>query len=252
LRNFEDECLVRMLVTRPMPDAEETAARLAALDIEAAVLPLLVHETLETGLPDPGGFAALALTSANALRALQERHALEPYLDLPVFAVGNRTAAAAEACGFSRVSSAGGAFPDLVHLLANAALSGPVFYPAARDQSEDLGRSLAPHGVMVITTPVYAMQAIDRLPGETLGELQSGAIAAALFYSRRTAATFADLCGDRLPPAARDRLGVLCLSEAVAEPLLDAHFVRVGLADHPSEEAMMGLALSFARDQNPS
>ena len=45
---------------------------------------------------------------------------------------------------------------------------------------------------------------------------------------------------------------MLCLSEAVAEPLIDAHFVRVGLADHPSEEAMMGLALSFARDQNAS
>ena len=43
---------------------------------------------------------------------------------------------------------------------------------------------------------------------------------------------------------------MLCLSEAVAEPLLAAHFVRVGLADHPSEEAMMALALSFARDQN--
>ena len=43
---------------------------------------------------------------------------------------------------------------------------------------------------------------------------------------------------------------MLCLSETVAEPLIDAHFVRVGLADYPSEEAMMGLALSFARDQN--
>ena len=42
---------------------------------------------------------------------------------------------------------------------------------------------------------------------------------------------------------------MLCLSEAVAEPLIAAHFVRVSLADHPSEEAMMALALSFARDQ---
>jgi uroporphyrinogen-III synthase len=215
-------------------------------------VPLLVHETLDTGLPDPDGFAALALTSANALRALEERDALKPYLELQVFAVGDHTAAAATARGFSRVSSAGGTFADLVELLAHAGLVGPVFYPAARDQSGDLGRSLASHGVMVITTPVYAMQAIERLPDETLGELQSGAIDAALFYSRRTAAAFAELCGDRLPPAARDRFGVLCLSEAVAEPLLDAHFVRVGLADHPSEEGMMGLALSFARDQNPS
>jgi uroporphyrinogen-III synthase len=58
------------------------------------------------------------------------------------------------------------------------------------------------------------------------------------------------LAGDGLDRSVRTRLGVLCLSEAVAQPLVDAHFVRVGLADYPSEEAMMGLALSFARDHN--
>lgn len=46
------------------------------------------------------------------------------------------------------------------------------------------------------------------------------------------------------------RLAMLCISEAVAEPLVGARFVRIGLADYPSEEGMMGLCLSFARDQN--
>jgi uroporphyrinogen-III synthase len=31
---------------------------------------------------------------------------------------------------------------------------------------------------------------------------------------------------------------------------MDARFVRISLADRPSDEAMMSLALSFARDQN--
>ena len=70
--------------------------------------------------------------------------------------------------------------------------------------------------------------------------------------SRRTAETFARLCEGKLSRLSRLELGMLCISEAVAEPLIDAHFVRVGLADHPSEEAMMALALSFARDQNAS
>ena len=241
---------MKMLVTRPLPDAEETAARLAALDIETAIAPLLVQETLDTALPEPTGFAALALTSANALRALEDRAALRPYLGLPVFTVGDRTAAAARACGFTRVQSADGAFADLVALLAGAALPGPVLYLAARDQAGDLAKALAPSGVMVITVPVYAMQAVEQVAEPIVEELRSGAIGAALFYSRRTAAAFVRACGERLPPAIRGRLGVLCLSEAVAEPLLNAHFVRVGLAEHPSEEAMLGLALSFARDQN--
>jgi len=85
-----------------------------------------------------------------------------------------------------------------------------------------------------------------------IAELDGGAVEAALFYSRRSAGAFAMLAASRLSGKAKRRLGMLCLSETVAEPLIDAHFVRVGLADYPSEEAMMGLALSFARDQNAS
>ena len=62
--------MVRLLVTRPEPDASETAARLRALDIDAVVSPLLQARMLTTTLPPAPGFAALAITSANALRAL--------------------------------------------------------------------------------------------------------------------------------------------------------------------------------------
>jgi uroporphyrinogen-III synthase len=238
-----------MLVTRPQPDASETAARLAALDIEAALCPLLRHETLPSSLPDGRGFAALALTSTNALRALEERNVLKDYLDLPVYAVGDRTAAAARDLGFATVTSAAGSFADLVEVLAHAGLKGPVFYPAGREQAGDLPRSLAPFGVMVIVSQVYAMQPLEVLPAEIVGELEDGSIDAVLFYSRRTAETFARLCESQLSRLAKLELGVLCLSENVAEPLVNAHFVRIGLADYPSEEAMMALALSFSRDR---
>ena len=241
-----------MLVTRPEPDASETAGRLSALAIEATICPLLTFEPLTTSLPEPTGFAALALTSANALRALDGRGALGSYLKLKTFTVGERTAALARDYGFTDVTAAGGSLADLAEFLAHAGLSGPVFYPAGRDISGDLAKSLAPYGVMVITAQVYAMNPIGALPLEVRDDLVSGAIGAAMFYSRRTAETFVRLAGDGLGRAARTRLGMLCLSENVAQPLVDAHFVRVSLADYPSEEAMMGLALSFARDHNAS
>ncbi|HWA45156.1 MAG TPA: uroporphyrinogen-III synthase [Hypericibacter adhaerens] len=238
--------MVRMLVTRPEPDASETAARLSALDIEAVVEPLLSVETLPTTLPDATGFAALAVTSANALRALDARGELGRFTRLPVFTVGDRTAALARRLGFARVTSAGGNVEDLARLLARSGLAGPVLYPAARQLAGDLGKALAPHGIMVITAPVYAMHSATALSAATRQGLDEGEIDAGLFYSRRTAETFAGLAhglGDK------SKLGMLCLSEAVAEPLIAAHFVRVSLADHASEEAMMGLALSFAREQ---
>jgi uroporphyrinogen-III synthase len=238
--------MVRMLVTRPEPDASETAARLSALDIEAVVEPLLTAETLSTRLPEPTGFKALAATSANALRALETRGELARFSGVPVYGVGDRTAGVSRQIGFPTVHSANGNFGDLVRLLARAGLAGPVLYPSARQMVGDLGKALAPHGIMVITVPVYAMRSATGLSAETQHGLDAGVIDAGLFYSRRTAETFAGLAsslGDK------SRLGMLCLSEAVAEPLIAAHFVRVSLADHASEEAMMGLALSFARDQ---
>lgn len=238
--------MVRMLVTRPEPDASETAARLNALDIETVIEPLLIAETLQTTLPDTTGFAALAVTSASALRALHDRGDLPRMLNLPLYAVGDRTAETARHFGFAEVVSAHGSFDDLVALLSRAGITGPILYPAAMHQAGDLGKALAPYGIMVITTPVYAMRPAGKLSAATRAGLDTGDIGAALFYSRRTAQTFADLASGLGDPA---RLGVLCLSEAVAEPLVAAHFVRVALADYPSEEAMMGLALSFARDQ---
>lgn len=241
-----------MLVTRPEPDASETAARLAALDIEAAICPLLTFQTLPTSLPDPTGFAALALTSANALKALDQRGVLAAYFGLPVFAVGDRTAVRARDMGFSQVRSASGSFADLVDLLAHQKLSGPVFYPSGRDQAGDLAKSLSASGVMVITTHVYAMNPIAELPAQIVGELEDGNIDAALFYSRRTAEIFTRLSENHVSRLSRLELGMLCLSESIAEPLIDAHFVRVALADTPSEEAMMSLALSFSRDHTAS
>ncbi len=241
-----------MLVTRPEPDASETAARLAALDIGAVKAPLLKFTLLQTTLPEPPGFAALAATSTSALRALHDRGEIPRFRHLPLYAVGERTAGAAHALGFAEVISADGNLSALVDLLAQARLEGPILYPAARDQSGDLARALAPHGVMVITAPVYAMAAAERMDDGVLASLDGGNIAGGLFYSRRTAQTFVSLADSRLGREAHKQLGMLCLSEAVAAPLLDAHFVRVGLADHPSEEAMMSLALSFARDQNPA
>ncbi len=232
--------MVRLLVTRSEPDASETAARLRALDIEAVVEPLLAARTLTTTLPPADGFAALAITSANALRALHDRGEVPRLQSLPVYAVGDRSAAMARELGFAEVVSAAGNAQDLVALLAGAGVDGPVLYPTARHQAADLARALAPHGVMVITTAIYEMHPAQHLAAD-LGQFDG-----ALFYSRRTAETFT-----RLAPAgtARAQPGMLCLSEAVAAPLIAAHFVRVSLADHPSEEAMMALALSFAREQ---
>lgn len=242
--------MVRMLVLRPDPDGMQSAEHLRALDIEASLLPLFRRELLDTSLPEPTGFAALAVTSANALRALAARGVVEGFRHIRTFTVGEKTASEARALGFTDVSAADGTLASLVAHMAHHRIEGPIFYPAGKHLSGDLARSLAPYGVMVVTARIYEMVAVTAIPDATIAALEAGEIDAALFYSRRAAETFAALTEGRLSRATRTRLGMLCISEAVAGPLVDARFVRTSLADYPSEDAMMALALSFARDQN--
>ena len=240
--------MTRMLVTRPEPDAQGTLSRLRALDIDAVAAPLMVRQTLEASLPPADGFAAMVLTSTNAVRSLADRGVLADYAHLPVLAVGDRTAREAEEAGFAKVSSAAGALGDLVNAIRISGLKGPLFHPTGRHQAGDLAKALAPLGVMVATAKIYDMVAVEAMPEEVFTALADGGIGAVLAYSRRTAEIFATLAA-RLDPPQRRRIAMLCLSEAVAGPLLEAHFNRISLADRPDEDAMMALALAVAREQ---
>lgn len=242
---------MKMLVTRPEPDARSSLARLEALGIPAVAAPLMVRRTLDFTLPPANGFAALAITSTNALRALAEREALAPFLHLPLFAVGDRTAHEARQLGFSQVVAAGGTLDTLVTAIAISGVGGPIFYAAGKHLSGDLAHALAPHGLMVVTATVYDMVAQPELPPDILGQMEAGVIGAVLVYSQRTAEIFCQASASLSAPS-RKRLGCICLSEKVAQPLIRAHFNRLYLSDHPSEEAMMALALAFAREQTES
>jgi uroporphyrinogen-III synthase len=92
--------MTRVLITRPQPGAAETADRLLALGHEPLVVPLFVVEAKDWA-PPPAMPEAIMLTSAAAAR--EGGLAMAPFLGLPCFCVGARTAAAARSAGFTDV-----------------------------------------------------------------------------------------------------------------------------------------------------
>lgn len=240
---------VKLLVTRPEPDASRTAAHLAALGIEPVVAPLLEAIQQADPLPARESYSAIAFTSPNAVRFLARRDPDKPIFEKPVFAVGEATAQTAREAGFATVSAAQGTLADLVPLIAASRKGDTIFHPGGRDLSGDLAGALAPHGIEVRSATLYAMEQARALPPAVQAQLASGEIAGALFFSRRTAEAFANIAAGPDFTAVKAALRCLCLSENCAEPLIENHFPRIALADHPSHEAMMALALAFTRDQ---
>ncbi|MEO5612844.1 MAG: uroporphyrinogen-III synthase [Sphingomicrobium sp.] len=88
----------RLVVLRPEPGASETVERALVMGLDAFAMPLFAVEPVAWAAPDPREFDALLLTSANAVR--HGEAGLDALRALPVYAVGEATAAAARAAGF--------------------------------------------------------------------------------------------------------------------------------------------------------
>jgi uroporphyrinogen-III synthase len=237
--------LALMLVTRPEPDARETAARLADLGIEVMLAPLLTLAPLEIRLPPAEGYDGVVLTSANAVRALDARNALTPWLPLTAWCVGDRTAELALDAGFSKARSAGGGMKDLAGLLLKECAGGRLIYPCGEVVSGDLAGEVAPD-VRIERMAVYAMRSAENLPEAVTAGLSNGQIGSVLLYSQRSAELFVRLAGANVP---RGGIAALCLSEKVAGPMLAAGFSPVAVADNAREDAMLALASTFSRGE---
>jgi uroporphyrinogen-III synthase len=233
---------VRLLVTRPQPDAERTAAALRDAGHQVECAALLRIEPIRAAELGPGPWSALVLTSANALHALESLPRRADLLALPAFAVGRHTAAAARAAGFLDVTAAGGNVRELVqHIRGKPIGREPLLYLAGQDRSGDLAGDLAADGRIVSTVVVYRAVALEKFPSALAAALAAGAFDGVLHFSRRSAQAYLDCA--RAAALVDRALSVAhyCVSRQVAEPLAAAGADRIRIAERPEEAALIAL-----------
>ncbi|MEO5372700.1 MAG: uroporphyrinogen-III synthase [Alphaproteobacteria bacterium] len=230
---------VRALVTRPGEDAGTLAGLLAARGLEVAFEPLLAIEILPQPV-DLGGVQAILVTSANGARALA---ACTAERDLPVFAVGDASARAARALGFTSVDSADGDVAALAALVTRRLRpeAGALFQAAGSVVAGDLGGDLARAGFAVRKVRLYEARTATALSPATATLLRQGGLDLALFYSPRTAATFVDLVRRVGLENGVASISAYCLSEAVRSTLVALPWRIARVAVRPDQEALLAL-----------
>ena len=233
---------MRLLVTRPQPDAERTAGKLRARGHVVVIVSLLRIEPVEQAQIDPAPFTALLVTSVNAATAVSRHARVAELLALPVFAVGDRSAEAMRAVGFADVASAQGDVSDLAALVgARCKLGSSLLYLAGADRSGDLARTLAGRGFMVKTAVVYRAVATGALPPAiraAIGERVAGV----LHFSRRTSQVYVDIArAGHLPGNPIKGPIHFCMSAQVAEPLIAAGAADTRVALEATEAALLAL-----------
>lgn len=232
---------MRILVTRPEPEAQRFAAQLKEHGLDAVVAPLMSIERDEAPLPPLNGVQALVFTSANAVRAYAAKAGR---IDLPVYAVGEATAAAARSAGYAKVVSAGSNAEGLAALLAGRIdpAKGPLFHPTGADQAGDLAGTLRARGFELRQAVLYRAAAATELPAAARAALENGDVAGVALFSPRSAEIFVALATAAGLGATLAALDAFCLSRAVAAALEGkAAWRAIRVAARPNAEALIAL-----------
>jgi uroporphyrinogen-III synthase len=169
-----------LIILRPEPEAQATAARAEAMGLTALVCPLFAGIPVEW-TPPGGEFDAVMMTSANAIRF--GGPGLDAFKALPLYTVGAATAEAAQAAGFIDIHAGEGGVNELLMRIA-IDIPGRIFFPSARD--------IAAHPAPlfeVVNVIVYAMdpQPAPEMPADGV----------AMIHSKRAGERLAQIVIDR-------------------------------------------------------
>lgn len=230
-----------VLVTRPAPQAAETAARLTLLGHAAIISPVI--NIVPTGAQWPAiAVDRLIATSARAFEALHVQPDLpspEARRLIPLSVVGKKTLAAARAAGFAGSAAVA---PDVQHFAA--ALNAPphsrrALYLAGRERKPEIETICAAAALNVTIVETYGAEPAKQLSDAARAALDAGAIGAVLHYSRRSTAMFLELLeADGFDASA---LTHLAISEDAAGPLRALDLLHVHVAARPDEDALLAL-----------
>jgi uroporphyrinogen-III synthase len=160
---------------------------------------------------------------------------------LPVFAVGEKTRAAAESAGFLNVISADGDAAALAALVASqlggARPPGRLLYLAGEERTGDL-ESVLSRQFAVDTVVVYRAVMISGLTPPVVEALNAGALDGVLHFSRRSVEALLAAANGAGLHAKVMALRHYCLSTQVAAGLEGA---TVHVAAHPDEQTLLAL-----------
>ncbi|MDR3439561.1 uroporphyrinogen-III synthase [Telmatospirillum sp.] len=228
----------RALVTRPRDDAESIAQALTERGFDVQVEPLLQIVFRHDDTPSLDGVQGFLATSANGVRALAMAC---PRRDLPLWAVGDSTARCAETLGFRPVESAGGNVNHLAELVTRQVdpKQGALLHAAGSTVAGDLAGILGHRGYEVRRAVLYEAHTADAFSAPLLAALDGQELALALFFSPRTAATFATLTLAAKREQACRAIDAFALSPAVAERLARLPWRQIHVARRPDQAALL-------------
>lgn len=229
-----------VIVTRPEPGLSETMAAVADAGWLPLASPALVVQRhmlrLSQKLP-----AAILLTSGQAVSAAVAAAQQAKALNIPVYAVGDRTAQRARDAGFTYVKSADGDARALVLLLQTHQQpeQGSLLLCSGAGQGVELAAWCRQVGFKVVRRVVYAAKPIQHINAQTCTAIQAAKVAVVLFFSAESAASWLAALPDAEQKLLAAQASAVVISGRVAQVLRAAGWQNIRVADHVSAAAVL-------------
>jgi uroporphyrinogen-III synthase len=225
---------MKLLIIRPQPGNDASAARACDAGFEPLQLPLFAIASRPWDAPDQRHYDALLFTSANAVR--HAGPALQNYQALPVHAVGSQTATALRYLGIDAATTGTG---DASVALLNAAKLGHrhMLWLAGEDHID----LTPPPGGNIETRICYAAEALS-LSAEAGIRIASADIVA--FHSARAAIHFCET----LSQFGLDRANLVAaaFSPAIAAAA-GAGWRAMAVARQPTDSALLSAVAELVK-----
>ncbi|WP_165802893.1 uroporphyrinogen-III synthase [Pelagivirga sediminicola] len=219
-----------ILITRPEPGAGSFIAALRGLpggDLPVVLSPVLRIEP-QGELPDLEGVRWLIFTSQQGVFRYAE---LTARRDIPVYAVGDTTASAAEAAGMRAISCGGDARDLLARIRADNAI-GPMLHLRGAHAAADVAGALRAEGIAATDAVLYVQKRLS-LTEEARACLNGDAPVIAPVFSPRSAAALLEGAAPRAP------LVILAISRAAADRVPQGAASACIVADRPDAAGML-------------
>jgi len=221
---------VRVVITRAEKEAAALGAAVKKIDCTPIIASMMEIHLAEEPI-DLAGFQGVMITSANAIRALDN---VSEEKEIPIFCVGPQSHKVAEELGYTNVKNSLGGYKNL-----------PIFL--ARETNKDAGPFLFLHGGNVMGNPVqdlikagfkvasrrvYNAGAVTSLPDEVKAEFEKSPVPEVVtFMSIRTYKLFRDVMESHgLLPKLKECIAI-CISPAVADFAREIRWKKVYSAD---------------------
>jgi uroporphyrinogen-III synthase len=197
--------------------------------MQSVVSPLFEVAPVAWQAPSPSNFDALLLTSANAPRHAGSQ--LQALTNLRCYCVGEATEAEARRAGLTDLRVGRGDGSELLRVIASERVQR-VLHLCGRDHA-----GLEHPQIEIIRIPVYAAEAVERLPLEASEALGAGAVA--LLHSPRAARLFRALVDES--GLTRSSIRVAAISGAAADAA-GSGWVSLAVAPAPRDQPLLEVA----------